>query len=79
MPGRPPARDEVTLRGRGGLSVTLFAPRTLPSGTLEADAVYVNGPIPRGRIFRSDTHKYRLPAIPGPAFHFARLTLPEIP
>lgn len=73
-----PARNEVTLKGRGGLTLTLFAPRTQPDGTLEADALYVSASIPKGRIFRVGSHKYRSPAIPGPAFHVARLILPEV-
>lgn len=79
MSQKPPARNDLTLRGRGGLRLTLFAPRTRPDGALEADALYVSGPVPPGRIFRWGDHKVRAPGIPGPAFHLARITLPEVP
>lgn len=74
-----PPRDEVTLRARGGLTLTLFAPRTRPDRALEADALYVSGPVPPGRTFQGGPHKVRAPGIPGPAFHVARIVLPEVP
>ncbi|WP_414656754.1 hypothetical protein ACINK0_11325 [Deinococcus sp. VB343] len=72
-----PTRDEVTLLGRGGLTITLFAPRR-DGGTLQADALYVNASIPRNRIFRVGKTKFRVPAIPGPAFHIAHVAFPEV-
>lgn len=72
-----PARNEVILTGRGGLQITLFAPRH-QDGALKADALYVNAPIHKNRIFRMGKTKFRVPAIPGPAFHFAHITLLEV-
>lgn len=72
-----PARNEVILTGRGGLQITLFAPRK-HDGKLEADALFVNGPILKNRIFREGKTKFRVPAIPGPAFHVAHITLLEV-
>lgn len=74
---RPPARNDVTLTGRGGVELILFAPRAHPDG-LEADAVYVSRAIPKRRILRLGNRKFRVPAIPGPDFHVATVLVVEI-
>lgn len=69
--------DTLTLSGRGGVRFTLFAPREVPGG-LEAHAFVTSGPLPRPRILTAPNNtRYRVPAVPEPAFMLAHVFLPE--
>ncbi|MFC4428028.1 hypothetical protein [Deinococcus navajonensis] len=70
--------DTLTLKGRGGVEVTLFAPREVPGG-LEACAVMVLVSASRPRIVKHQNRKYRLPALPPRGFYMATLLIPEAP
>ena len=69
--------DHLTLTGRGGVQVTLFAPRA-QGGGLEAHAVYVPCALSRPRTLQHQTTKqrYRVPAMPQ-GFHLAHVIFPE--
>ena len=70
--------DCLTLKGRGGVTLTLFAPREVPGGGLEAHAFVTSGPLPRPRTLTAPNKKrYHVPAVPEPVFMLAHVVLPE--
>lgn len=69
--------DCLTLKGRGGVTLTLFAPREVPGGGLEAYAFVVSAPLPRPRTLTVNKKRYRVPAVPEACFMLAHVVLPE--
>lgn len=70
--------DRLTLRGKKGIEVVLFAPREVPGG-VEADAVMVSAPIPRPRTLSDDTNRrFRAPAVPHRGLFLTHVFFPEV-
>lgn len=66
----------LTLKGRG-CELVLFAPQMVEGG-VSAAAVMVTAPLPRPRLFKHGTDKYRVPAIPRRGFFIAEITLERV-
>lgn len=68
--------DTLTLTGPGGQQLTLFAPRPVQGGGLEAHAFVAPQAIPRPRTLKHQKQKYRVPAVQA-GFYIAHIVVLE--